>query len=96
MSTNAFSIIKRPLVTEKNTSHLNQNVYTFEVDSRAKKNQIAKAVETAFKVKVIDVHTINCRGRQHRTGQFLSKVDHFKKALVKLADGHKIKIFEGA
>ena len=96
MSTNVFSVIKKPLITEKNTSHIAGNVYAFEVDSNAGKTQIAKAVEKAFSVKVIEVNTMNCRGRQRRMGRFLSKVNHFKKALVRVADGQKIKIFEGA
>jgi large subunit ribosomal protein L23 len=96
MSIDSLAVIKRPLITEKNTAHLQGNVYAFEVDDRAGKKQIAKAVETAFRVKVVDVRTMNCRGRQHRMGRFVSGVNHFKKALVRLADGQKIKIFEGA
>ncbi len=92
----SLNILKRPLITEKNTNHLQGNVYAFEVAEKANKTQIAKAVETAFHVKVIDVHTLNCRGRQHRMGRYVSKINYFKKALVRLADGQKIKIFEGA
>jgi large subunit ribosomal protein L23 len=92
----SLNILKKPLITEKNTGHLQRNVYAFEVADKANKNDIAKAVEKAFQVTVIDVHTINCRGRQHRMGRFVSKVGYFKKALVRLADGQKIKIFEGA
>jgi large subunit ribosomal protein L23 len=96
MSTDVFSVIKKPLVTEKNTAHISANVYAFEVDSSAGKVQIAKAVEKAFKVKVVEVNTMNCRGRERRMGRFLSRVGHYKKALVRVADGQKIKIFEGA
>jgi large subunit ribosomal protein L23 len=96
MSNNSLTVIKRPLITEKNTGHLQGNVYAFEVNRKANKNQIAKAVEEAFKVKVIDVRTMNGRGRQHRMGRFVSGVEHYKKALVRLAEGQKIKIFEGA
>jgi len=96
MSASSLNIIKRPLVTEKNTGHLQGNVYAFEVADGADKKDIAKAVEAAFRVKVVGVRTMNCRGRKHRMGRFVSKVDYFKKALVRLADGQKIKIFEGA
>jgi large subunit ribosomal protein L23 len=95
-TTNTLAIIKRPLITEKNTGHLQGNVYAFEVARKANKHDIARAVEKAFHVKVMDVRTLNCRGRQHRVGRFLSQTQHFKKALVRLADGQKIKIFEGA
>jgi large subunit ribosomal protein L23 len=75
---------------------LQANVYAFEVADKASKTAIKKAVEVAFQVKVIDVHTMQCRGRAHRMGRYVSRVNHFKKALVKLAEGQKIKIFEGA
>ncbi len=92
----SLNIIKRPLITEKNTEHLQANVYAFEVDGKASKNDVAKAIEKAFQVKVTRVRTLNCRGRAHRMGRYVSKVNHFKKALVELAEGQKIKIFEGA
>jgi large subunit ribosomal protein L23 len=95
MSNNSVNVIKKPLVTEKGSLHLKENVYSFEVNPASSKEQIAKAVEQLFKVKVESVRTMNSRGRAKRVGRFLSKVGHYKKALVKLQDGHKIKIFEG-
>ena len=96
IKTDLLKILKRPLVTEKNTNHLQQNIYAFEVTTDAEKDQIARAVEKAFSVKVVDVRTMNCRGRKRRMGRFVSAVPKFKKALVQLAEGQKIKIFEGA
>lgn len=90
-----LEVIKRPLVTEKNTIHAAANTYAFEVDPKATKDQIKKAVEKSFDVKVVGVRTVNCRGRQRRTGMKLSKVTYWKKALVKLAEGSKIALFEG-
>jgi len=81
MLTDVLQIIKKPLITEKNTAHLSRNVYAFEVADTANKNQIAKAVETAFKVKVIEVNTIKCRDRARRMGRYVSKVKHYKKHL---------------
>ena len=95
MSTDLLSVIKKPLITEKGSTHLKDNVYSFEVARTANKNQIAKAVELIFKVKVENVRTMNSRGRAKRVGRFLSQVSHYKKALVTLAAGEKIKIFEG-
>lgn len=89
-------IIKRPLVTEKNTVHSAANTYVFEVDAKADKTEIKKAVEKAFSVKVVAVRTMNCRDRQKRAGAKLSKVKYWKKALVKVAAGEKIALFEGA
>lgn len=90
------NIIKQPLVTEKNTIHSSANTYAFEVDTKADKAEIKKAVEKAFGVKVATVRTMNCRSRQKRVGAKLSKVKYWKKALVKLAAGEKIALFEGA
>ncbi len=91
-----MTVIKRPLVTEKNTIHSSALTYAFEVETKADKAEIKKAVEKAFSVKVIAVRTMNCRTRQKRVGARLSKVRYWKKALVKLAVGEKIALFEGA
>ncbi len=96
MSTEHFDIIKRPLITEKGSMLLKANVYSFEVSKDATKNQIAKAVETIFKVKVEKVRTVNARGHQKKVGRYVSKIPHYKKAFVQVAEGQKIKIFEGA
>lgn len=89
-------IIKRPLVTEKNTVHSSGGIYAFEVARDARKDQIKRAVEQAFRVKVDCVNTMICRGRSRRTNlKNLSKVQYWKKALVKLKTGNKISLFEG-
>lgn len=91
-----FQIIKRPLVTEKNTVHSSGGIYAFEVTNEARKDQIKKAIEQAFRVKVVSVNTMICRGRSRRTNlKNMSKVQYWKKALVKLKAGDKISLFEG-
>ncbi|MGE3973436.1 MAG: 50S ribosomal protein L23 [Bdellovibrionales bacterium] len=90
-----LEIIKKPLVTEKNTVHNAQGVYAFEVCESADKTKIKKAIEKAFQVKVDQVRTMVCRDRARRVGKNLSPTRYWKKALVKLAPGEKIKIFEG-
>ena len=90
-----MQIIKKPLVTEKNTVHGAQGIYAFEVDPDATKDQVRNAVEKAFDVKVQQVRTMICRGRKRRTQKSLSKVRYWKKALVKVQPGQKIKLFEG-
>lgn len=88
-----LNIIKRPLVSEKNALHSEtSNVYAFEVDRTATKEEIRKAVEVAFRVKVDSVRTMISRGRKSR----LSTAKPWKKALVKLKQGEKISVFEGA
>ena len=89
-------IIKKPLITEKNSTMAETGTYAFEVDRKSTKTDIREAVEKSFGVKVEKVHTMICRGRARRTKLGLSKVKYWKKALVKLKAGEKITLFEGA
>lgn len=92
-----YQIIKKPLISEKNAGHAEDaNTYAFEVDLRASKTDIKVAIEKAFQVKVADVRTLVCRGRYFRKQAKLGPPKHWKKALVKLKQGEKISIFEGA
>lgn len=91
-----LDVIKRPLVTEKNSIYNSLNTYVFEVDVKARKTQIKSAIESAFQVKVEGVRTVNCRNRSRRAGAKMSPVSYWKKAFVKLAPGEKISLFEGA
>ncbi|MCB0393092.1 MAG: 50S ribosomal protein L23 [Bdellovibrionales bacterium] len=90
-----YQVIKRPLITEKNSLHQAANVFAFEVDRDADKIQIRKAVEQLFQVKVLEVRTAVCRNRSRRVGSHLSRIKYWKKAMVKLAPGEKISLFEG-
>ena len=89
-------IIRKPLVSEKNSLLAELGIYAFEVDKTASKTEIKKAVEKSFRVKVSSVNTQVCRNRSKKTKMGQSKVKYWKKALVKLAAGEKIAIFEGA
>ncbi len=92
-----YEIIKKPLISEKNAGHAeDSNTYAFEVDLRANKTQIKRAIELAFDVKVEAVRTMICRGRYFRKQIKLGPPKYWKKALVKLKQGEKISIFEGA
>lgn len=88
-------IIKKPLISEKNTYHNAAGVYVFEVVLNADKDQIKDAVQKQFKVKVSSVRTAVCRGRAKVTKLGAGKVPRWKKAFVKLATGEKISLFEG-
>ena len=71
MSLDAHRIIKRPIITEKSTMLKElANKLVFEVDRRANKIEIKKAVETVFKVKVDNVHTIRMKGKRRRYGRW--------------------------
>jgi large subunit ribosomal protein L23 len=92
---NPHDIIIRPLITEKNTNLMQLNKYSFEVDRNANKYQIKYAVETIFNVTVTDVHTMNVRGKMKRRGQKFGYAADWKKAIVTLAEGSRIELFEG-
>ena len=89
-----YQIIKRPLVTEKTTLAKEANKYHFEVDRRANKIEIGQAVEKLFKVKVLNVRTMNMAGKKKRVGRVLGRKRDWKKAIVTLAPGSSIEIFQ--
>lgn len=91
---NNYQIIIRPLVTEKNTNLMALNKYSFEVDRNASKPQIRQAIEAIFNVSVTDVHTMNVRGKLRRRGREFGYTRDWKKAIVTLAEGDRIEIFE--
>ncbi len=91
-----YNIIKRPLVTEKSTMAREGNKYTFEVDRRANKVEIGAAIEKLFKVKVLDVRTVTVAGKKKRVGRVLGQKSDWKKAIVTVAAGSSIEIFENA
>jgi len=90
-----FEVIRRPLVTEKNTILQGTGKYGFEVAAGANKVQIKKAVEKAFKVTVTSVNVMTVRGREQRVGRRKVLANKWKKAVVTLKSGDKITIFEG-
>ncbi len=90
-----YAVIKRPLITEKSTIVRDEgNQYIFEVDRRANKVEVRKAVETIFKVKVLDVRTMNILGKKKRQGRTVGKKSDWKKAVVTVAPGQAIEVFE--
>jgi len=91
-------VIRRPLITEKSTVQRESgNTLALEVDVRANKIQIRRAVEAQFKVKVADVRVANVHGKLRRQGRFEGHRPDWKKAFVRLAPGEKtIDFFEGA
>lgn len=90
-----YDVLKKPLVTEKSTSLLQENKYTFEVDPRANKTEIKQAVQSIFKVKVEKVNTMRVKGKTKRVRNIPGKTPDRKKAIVTLRKGDKIEIFEG-
>lgn len=97
-SLNPYSVILRPLVTEKSTALSGVNKYIFEVDMRANKPQIKEAVEKAFEVTVTGVNVMVMKGKSHGGRRFRRRMTFspdWKKAVVTLAPEDRIELFEG-
>jgi large subunit ribosomal protein L23 len=87
-------IIFRPVISEKTYGLLDEGKYTFVVDPRANKTEIKQAIETIFDVKVVSVNTMNRRGKRKRRGYIVGKRPDVKRAIVTLAPGDEIELFE--
>jgi large subunit ribosomal protein L23 len=89
-------VIKGPLITEKlDKAREKFRQYSFIVDRKATKHDVARAVETLFKVTVEGVRTNVVRGKIKRVGRSIGKRPNFKKAVVTLKQGDSIELFEG-
>jgi len=97
MTRAAREILIRPLMTEKSMRQKEeQNTVAFRVRPDANKVEIRTAVESVFNVKVMSVRTASFEGKLKRMGRHEGRRPSFKKAIVKLAPGHKIDLVEGA
>ncbi len=93
---NTYDIIRRPVNTEKTTIQKEvANQVTFEVDRKANRIEIGKAVEAIFSVKVAVVRTMQVKGKVKRRGKILGKRKDWKKAIVTLMPGERIEFFDG-
>jgi large subunit ribosomal protein L23 len=90
-----YAVLLRPIITEKTTVLTGGGKYVFEVDLRANKNQIREAVQVAFHVRVFEVNTMVMKGKPKRFGRKVTNRPDWKKAIVTLAPGDKIELFEG-
>ena len=89
----ARDILIRPLITERGTDLMQESKFVFVVDKRANKIQIAQAVKEIFNVTVLNVNTINVKGKTKRRGRTVGKTNSYKKAIVKLEAGQTIEFF---
>ncbi len=89
-------VIRRPLVTEKsNIGREQENIVTLAVDPRANKHDVQRAVEEFFNVRVLAVRTMRMPRKSRRVGKNVGRRSEWKKAIVRLAEGHSIEFFEG-
>ena len=93
---NPRDVVIAPVVSEKSYEQLEQNVYVFKVHTSASKPEIRRAVESIFDVTVTKVNTLNRKGkvRRNRRSNTVGKRADTKRAIVTLAEGDSIKIFE--
>ena len=94
---NPYTIVTRPLLTERSTILKEKfNQYVFEVATTACKPDIKRAIQEIFKVKVVNVRTMNVLGQMKRFGRSSGKRSDWKKAIVTLGEGQKIDLVEQA
>lgn len=91
-----YDVLRRPLITEKNTLLGEQNKYTFEIAVDANKPMVRRAVETLFKVDVLDVNVSRVHGKMRRVGRNRGMTRDWKKAVVTLKPGQRIEVFGSA
>ncbi len=92
---NSYDIIIKPVITEKTVSMMEEGKYTFRVAKGANKFEIKNAIQDIFKVNVVNVSTMNVRGKLKRMGRSEGKTASWKKAIVTLKEGQQIEVFEG-
>ncbi len=91
-----YRVLLQPLITEKSTILKDEsNQLVLKVARSANKIQIKNAVESVFQVKVLEVKTMNYRGKTRRRGRHVSKLPNWKKAIVRLKKGSRVEFFEG-
>lgn len=89
-----INVIVKPLVTEKSThQQATRNAYAFQVHRDANKHQIKDAVEKLYDVKVVDVRTMNRKGKPRRTKTKMATTSAWKRAVVVLAENSRIDLF---
>lgn len=90
----ARDVIIRPVVSEKSYAGIEENTYTFLVDKRSNKTEIKEAIQQIWNVQVTSVRTLNRKGKVKRRRYTTGKRADEKRAIVTLADGDHIEIFE--
>ncbi len=92
----AYHVLIRPILTEKSERAQQEGKYQFQVACDANKHQIRKVIEAQFNVRVESVRVMNIRGKRKRRRLVVGKRPNWKKAIVQLAEGQSMTIFENA
>nr|YP_009511709.1 ribosomal protein L23 [Melanthalia intermedia]AXI97586.1 ribosomal protein L23 [Melanthalia intermedia] len=88
-----IDIIKYPILTDKTTRLIEENRYCFAVEVKANKPQIKEAIEKLFDVHIKKIGTLYVKKKSKRVGKYIGKKSEYKKAIIKLRDNERIKLF---
>ncbi len=91
---NPYEVLVKPLLSEKSNKAREKGQYSFKVAKFATKTDVRKAVEALYQVKVEAVQTLVTRGKVKRRGNNVAKLPNTKKAVVTLAEGSKLPVFD--
>lgn len=91
-----IDIVKYPIITDKTTKDIENNVYCFQVDKNSNKSEIKKAIENIFNVKIEKINTTISPPKTKRVGKLKGKVKRHKKAIIKLENSYTINLFENS
>nr|YP_009395214.1 ribosomal protein L23 [Bryothamnion seaforthii]ARW63982.1 ribosomal protein L23 [Bryothamnion seaforthii] len=89
-----IDIIQYPIITDKTTKNIENNVYSFKVKKQSKKNDIKEAIEYIFDVKVKKINTLNYPIKTKSVGKFKGNKTQYKKAIITLKEKYQINLFE--
>ncbi|MBU4422022.1 50S ribosomal protein L23 [Patescibacteria group bacterium] len=95
MKADVYRVLVKPLITEKVSDMAVLGKYSFQIKPKANKIMVKKAISALYNVKVRDVRIINVVGKSVRYGRHTGKRSDWKKAIVTLAPGEKLEIYEG-
>lgn len=87
-----YQVVYGPHVTEKSVSGTDSNIHVFKVSSDSSKSEIKNAIEVLFEVKVDDVRSVNVKGKTKNFGRRQGSRKNWKKAYVRLAEGHTLNV----
>lgn len=89
-----LNLIKYPVITDKTTKNIENNIYCFAVDRYANKLNLKQAIEYIFNVKVKKINTLNSPPKIKKIGKFTGKKSRYKKVIIKLHHQYTINLFE--
>ena len=94
MNHELLDFIKYPIITDKTTKEIEENIYVFAVSKKANKLEVKKAIEYTFNVKVKKINTLNIPIKVRKVGKFTGTTKQYKKAIIKLHNNYKINLFD--